>query len=326
MFEAGMIFSLPGGLVKLVRYCKKRKEMIHLYPLGGVAMNFSITEGIGYAFVSAVFLGLTPNFLKSRKKSAVAVKTFLFSLIVAAFSFLVAAIDGDLSDCFRVDTSKIISFICYGALSAAALYLLILSFAYGNVKTIVPILCLYSPLVIVAENIMAGQELTLSQILIGLITVAGVVLVCAGSIQIEFRTVLYAAFSLILFTVTSILGGLFFETSGMNENIIRLWGAIVATVILFLVMSLEQSIKRSTSINTGEGVFLVLSGVLAGLSILCMTRAEIYGYSQINSIIAGSAFPISMLAARIIYKEDFNIISMLGVLMIVVIGVFSKII
>ena len=126
---------------------------------------------------------------------------------------------------------------------------------------------------------------------------------------------LYAAGSALFASLTSILGKVGME--GINSNLGTAIRTIVVLVMAWVVVFITGKANTMRQIDKKSWLFLVLSGCATGASWLCYYRALQTGQASIVVSIDKLSIVLTVIFARLVFKEKLSRKALAGLVMIV---------
>lgn len=299
-------------------YCKTIGGMIHtLFQLSGV-------EWILYAVLSAILAGLMPNFLKSgTRRIAPSFAAFIYNLLYVSFLALTFVMRRDFDFFFAFSKLSIIKMISLGTISAFAYLTYTTALMYGGVAKVIPFLLIRT---VISRGIgfyldsVAPSKLQICSIIL---LVLGVLLLESGYSRNSRKIwVLFAFISLALFLLSVILTERIWTEYASVKESADFIVSLIGVIILLLVSLLGITFQQPGNISIQNWIYLLLAGLTSGVSIICSAKAALCGPNRFLEPISSLWFPVSMLFARIIHKEEFPVGALFGIL-IIILGSFG---
>ena len=272
------------------------------------------------AFLSAFFAGITAILAKCGiKETDSTVATAFRTIVVLAFSWIMAAIGGPLPPLCSIAPMTWIFLILSGLATGASWLCYFHALKDGDVSKVVPIdksstvLSMLLAILLLHEPISAIG--VISMILIALGTYLMIQRQDGGKGVRYGAWLLYALLSAVFAALASILGKIGIE--GIDPD---LGTAIRTTVVLamaWLAVAVEGKTRLVMIPERKEMLFILLSGLATGASWLCYYRALQTGLALVVVPIDKLSIVVSIVFSRVVFHEKLGMRSLAGLLMIV---------
>lgn len=272
---------------------------------------------IFYAIGSSFFAGITAILAKCGiRKTDSDVATAIRTIVVLAFSWLMAGITGACAQIAQIDGKTLLFLILSGLATGASWLCYFRALQKGDINKVVPIdksstvLTILLALIFLHEGISAGKVVSI--ILIG----AGTMLMIAKkeSDGAEKETggawLIYAVLSAVFASLTAILGKI--GMTGINSNLgtaIRTTVVLVMAWLMVFVSGKQQEVKK---IEKKELGFICLSGLATGASWLCYYRALQDGPASVVVPIDKLSMLVTIAFSWIVFHEKLTKKAALG--------------
>lgn len=272
---------------------------------------------IFYAIGSSFFAGITAILAKCGiRKTDSDVATAIRTIVVLAFSWLMAGITGACAQIAQIDGKTLLFLILSGLATGASWLCYFRALQKGDINKVVPIdksstvLTILLALIFLHEGIRAGKVVSI--ILIG----AGTMLMIAKkeSDGAEKETggawLIYAVLSAVFASLTAILGKI--GMTGINSNLgtaIRTTVVLVMAWLMVFVSGKQQEVKK---IEKKELGFICLSGLATGASWLCYYRALQDGPASVVVPIDKLSMLVTIAFSWIVFHEKLTKKAALG--------------
>ena len=295
-----------------------------------------------FAFGSAFFAGLTAILAKCGIKNMDSnVATALRTVVVLIFSWLMVAVTGVFDGIYAISARTLLFLILSGLSTGASWLCYFKALQIGDVNKVTPVDKSSTILTMLLAFLFLEEKLTWLKILCMVLIGAGTWLMIqkkgeAGQQQKEQeqkRTgntqqtgssvkkkgahgwFLYAAGSALFASLTSILGKVGIE--GVNSNLGTAIRTIVVLIMAWVVVFVTGKVHTIRKIDKQSWLFLVLSGCATGASWLCYYRALQTGQASIVVPIDKLSIVLTVLFARLVFKEKLSGRAFTGLLLIV---------
>lgn len=283
---------------------------------------------IAFSFASAFFAGITAILAKiGIKNTDSTVATAIRTIIILIFSWLMTIVTGSFKDIFNVTGKTLVFLILSGLATGGSWLCYFKALQIGDVNKVTPIDKSSTILTMLLAFIILGEKLNSVKILCMILIGAGTFLMItkkkSDNNATGFKWILYAVFSALFASLTSILGKI-----GISDIDSNLGTAIRTIVVLIMAWGMVFIIGKQNeikNINKHNLLFICLSGVTTGLSWLCYYKALQDGQASIVvpidklSILVTIAFSYFVLKEKLTKKSLFGLFLMTaGTLLLVI--------
>lgn len=276
-----------------------------------------------FALGSAFFAGLTSVVAKCGiKKTDSTVATAIRTGVVLICSAVMVTIVGSWGGITNVDTKSRIFLVLSGIATGASWLCYFKAISIGDVNKVVPLDKSSTVLAAVIAIIFLGESVTVPKIT-GLIAVTvGTYMMIgkkdgAGEKKRGLGWFFYGSLSAVFAALTSVLAKVGIENVESNlAATVRTAVVLVMAWLTVLVAGKGKLVKETTK---KELLFIVISGILTGVSWLCYYRALQLGEVSVVVPIDKLSILVSIAFSYIVFKEKLTLKSFMG-LMIIVVG------
>ncbi len=276
-----------------------------------------------FALGSAFFAGLTSVVAKCGiKKTDSTVATAIRTGVVLICSAVMVTIVGSWGGITNVDTKSRIFLVLSGIATGASWLCYFKAISIGDVNKVVPLDKSSTVLAAVIAIIFLGESVTVPKIT-GLIAVTvGTYMMIgkkdgAGEKKRGLGWFFYGSLSAVFAALTSVLAKVGIENVESNlAATVRTAVVLVMAWLTVLVTGKGKLVKETTK---KELLFIVISGILTGVSWLCYYRALQLGEVSVVVPIDKLSILVSIAFSYIVFKEKLTLKSFMG-LMIIVVG------
>lgn len=274
-----------------------------------------------FAFGSALFAGMTAILSKNGIKNTDSnVATALRTVVVLLFSWLMVFIVGSQGTVTQLSGKTLIFLILSGLATGASWLCYFKALQMGDVNKVTPIDKSSTVLTMILAFLFLGEQLTLLKAAAVLIIGAGTYLMIQKK-KVEGQKaapngkwIVYAVFSAIFASLTSILGKIGIE--GVESNLgtaIRTIVVLIMAWIIVFVTGKQHTIRR---IDRRSWIFLGLSGIATGCSWLCYYRALQDGLASVVVPVDKLSILITILFSYLFLKEKLTRKALIGLILI----------
>ncbi len=269
--------------------------------------------------LSAFFAGITAILAKCGiNKTDSDLATAMRTVVVLLFSWIIVFLTGSASSLAQIEKKSILFLILSGLSTGASWLCYFKALSMANVNKVVPIDKSATILTVLMAIIFFGETNHLAVKLLGIILIAiGLFLMMEKKADTqEFSQkgwAIYAVFSAIFAALTSILAKL-----GITHVESNLGTAIRTGVVLLMawgIVFLKGKQSQIKFVDKKELCFIMLSGVSTGASWLCYYYAIQKGVVSVVVPIDKMSLLLTVIFARIVFKEKLNGRAMAGLLL-----------
>ncbi len=275
-----------------------------------------------FAFGSAFFAGMTAILSKSGIKNTDSnVATAIRTVVVLIFSWLMVFIVGSQDTIGEISRKTLLFLILSGLATGASWLCYFKALQLGNVNKVTPIDKSSTILTMILAMLFLGESITI-------IKVIAIILIGTGTYQMiqkkkdvklsevnNNRWVIYAVFSAIFASLTSILGKIGIE--GVESNLGTAIRTIVVLIMAWVIVFVTGKQHMIGKIDRKSWIFLILSGFATGGSWLCYYRALQDGLASIVVPIDKLSILITIIFSYIFLKETLTKKALIGLILIV---------
>ncbi len=275
-----------------------------------------------FAFGSALFAGMTAILSKIGIKNTDSnVATAIRTVVVLIFSWLMVFIVGSQGTIDEISGKTLLFLILSGFATGASWLCYFKALQLGDVNKVTPIDKSSTILTMILAILFLGESITI-------VKMAAIILIGAGTLLMiqkkkdglipevrNSRWILYAAFSAIFASLTSILGKIGIE--GVESNLgtaIRTIVVLIMAWVIVFITGKKHMIKR---IDRKSWIFLILSGFATGGSWLCYYRALQDGLASVVVPIDKLSILVTIIFSYVYLKETLTRKALLGLILIV---------
>lgn len=273
---------------------------------------------IVYALVSAIFSGLTSVFAKSGiNKEDSLLSTFIRTIIITIFLFIVVLLKNNLSDIYNLDTKTIIFLILSGISNTLLWICYFKALDLGNVSKVTPIDKTSIILTLILSGIFLNEKITVVKILSIILILTGTLLTIKKSDEkVNNKWIIYAVLTAIFTSTTTILSKIGIEK--INTNLTTFLRTLVVLIILTIIIIIKKKYKNIKKLNKKNYIFIILSGISTSLSWLFYFSSLSIGEVSIVFPIEKLSLVVSIISSRIFLKEELSKKQILGIVIIVI--------
>ncbi|WP_250278135.1 EamA family transporter [[Clostridium] colinum] len=274
------------------------------------------------AILSAIFAGLTAILAKCGiKKTDSDVATFIRTIVILAFSWLIVFIVGSFKSFLYIDKKSFLFLILSGLSTGVSWLCYFKALSIGDVNKVVVIdkssiiLTVLFAILILKENENIFIKI-FSTLLIGLGTFMMIEKKNIHNNSIKNTWILYAILSAIFASLTSIFAKI--GISNIESNLATAIRTFFVLIMAFIVLIYNKKIKYLKNIDKKEMIFIILSGLSTGISWLCYYYAIQNGIVSVVVPIDKLSILVSIVLSFIIFKEKLNRKSIWGLIFIII--------
>ena len=275
---------------------------------------------IMFAFGSALFAGLTAILAKCGIRNTDSnVATALRTIVVLAFSWLMAFVTGAQSGMGSISMKTMVFLVLSGVATGASWLCYFKALQLGNVNKVTPIDKSSTVLTMFLAFVLLGEELTwmkaVAMVGIGIGTYMMIQKKQTEEKKEDKKWLLYAIGSAVFASLTSILGKI--GISEINSNLGTAIRTIMVLVMAWIVVFVTGKQHTIKDIDKKSWIFLVLSGVATGGSWLCYYRALQTGPASVVVPIDKLSILVTIAFSYIVFHEKLTKKAGCGLVLIV---------
>ena len=274
------------------------------------------------AILSAFFAGLTSILAKCGiNKTDSDVATFLRTIIILIFSWIMVFIVGSFNTISSIDSKSFIFLILSGLSTGASWICYFKALSIGDINKVVAIdkssiiLTVLFAIIILKETNNLIFKIIFT-VLIGIGTFMMIEKKEQTKTNIKETFIIYAFLAAIFAALTSILAKI--GISNVESNLGTAIRTFFVLLMAFIIIISKGKLSQIKTINKREFIFICLSGIATGASWLCYYYAIQKGIVSVVVPIDKLSILVSISLSYIIFKENLTKKSLLGLLLIVV--------
>lgn len=248
--------------------------------------------------------------------------TALRTIIVTAFSWLMVFIVGSQNTLGEVSTRTLL-FLCASGITTGISWICYFhALQIGNVNVVVPIDKSSVVLTIFLGVVFLHESMNLMKLICVVLIAVGTFMMIEkketsddGAEKKSKRSIFYAFMSAVFASLTALLSKI--GIVGVESNLGTAIRTVVVLIMAWLLVIITGSIKEIKDINKKGWTFIILSGLVTGLSWVFYYRALQDGPISVVLPIDKLSTVVSIAFAYIVFKEKLTRKSGLGLVMIV---------
>lgn len=274
------------------------------------------------AILSAFFAGLTSILAKCGiNKTDSDVATFLRTIIILIFSWIMVFIVGSFNTISSIDSKSFIFLILSGLSTGASWICYFKALSIGDINKVVAIdkssiiLTVLFAIIILKETNNLIFKIIFT-VLIGIGTFMMIEKKEQTKTNIKETFIIYAFLAAIFAALTSILAKI--GISNVESNLGTAIRTFFVLLMAFIIVTSKGKLSQIKTINKREFIFICLSGIATGASWLCYYYAIQKGIVSVVVPIDKLSILVSISLSYIIFKENLTKKFLLGLLLIVI--------
>lgn len=274
------------------------------------------------AILSAFFAGLTSILAKCGiNKTDSDVATFLRTIIILIFSWIMVFIVGSFNTISSIDAKSFIFLILSGLSTGASWIFYFKALSIGDINKVVAIdkssiiLTVLFAIIILKETNNLIFKIIFT-VLIGIGTFMMIEKKEQTKTNIKETFIIYAFLAAIFAALTSILAKI--GISNVESNLGTAIRTFFVLLMAFIIVISKGKLSQIKTINKREFIFICLSGIATGASWLCYYYAIQKGIVSVVVPIDKLSILVSISLSYIIFKENLTKKSLLGLSLIVI--------
>lgn len=274
------------------------------------------------AILSAFFAGLTSILAKCGiNKTDSDVATFLRTIIILIFSWIMVFIVGSFNTISSIDSKSFIFLILSGLSTGASWICYFKALSIGDINKVVAIdkssiiLTVLFAIIILKETNNLIFKIIFT-VLIGIGTFMMIEKKEQTKTNIKETFIIYAFLAAIFAALTSILAKI--GISNVESNLGTAIRTFFVLLMAFIIVISKGKLNQIKTINKREFIFICLSGIATGASWLCYYYAIQKGIVSVVVPIDKLSILVSISLSYIIFKENLTKKSLLGLSLIVI--------
>ena len=274
-----------------------------------------------FAIDSAFFAGITSILAKCGiQKTDSTVATAIRTIVVLIFSWLMVVITGTIGEISSIQGKTLLFLILSGLSTGASWLFYFHAIQIGNINKVVAIDKSSTVLTILFALIFLGEGISVGKLIAALLIGIGTLLMISKKEEKENKQsqmgLVCAVLSAVFASLTSILGKI--GITGIDSNLGTAIRTFVVLLMAWLMVFVTGKQREVGKIEKKELIFICASGLATGGSWLCYYRALQEGTASVVVPIDKLSILVTIIFARMVFKEKLNKKAMLGVVLIVV--------
>lgn len=272
-----------------------------------------------YALLASVFSGLTSVFAKTGIKNADSLlATFLRTIVISLFLFLIVIWKENLNDIFLLDTKTILFLILSGISNALLWICYFKALDLRTVSKVTPVDKTSIVLTLILSSLFLNEKITTIKIISIVLILSGTFLTIKKESKDskDNKWIIYAVLTAVFTSTTTVLSKIGIESA--NTTHITFLRTIVVLIILTLIILFKKKYKSIKDIEKRSWLFIILSGLSTSLSWLFYFKALALGEASIVFPIEKLSLVVSILISIIFLKEKVNKKQIIGIIIIVI--------
>lgn len=274
------------------------------------------------AVLSSVFAGLTSVLAKCGiKKTDSDVATAIRTMVVLAFSVLMAFITCSFKDIYTIGAKSVLFLILSGIATGASWICYFKALSMGDVNKVVPIDKSSTILSVLLAVMIFHETNNLFVKLIGTLLLAiGIFLMVekqkSTAVYEKRQWIIYAVLSAVFASLTSILAKIGIEN--VDSNLATAIRTCVVLIMAWLIVFAKGKQNQIKETDRKELAFICLSGIATGASWLCYYYAIQNGAVSIVVPIDKLSIVITVAFSYIVFKEKLTKKSFIGLCLMII--------
>lgn len=272
--------------------------------------------------LSSVFAGLTSVLAKCGiKKTDSDVATAIRTMVVLAFSVLMAFITCSFKDIYTIGAKSVLFLILSGIATGASWICYFKALSMGDVNKVVPIDKSSTILSVLLAVMIFHETNNLFVKLIGTLLLAiGIFLMVekqkSTAVYEKRQWIIYAVLSAVFASLTSILAKIGIEN--VDSNLATAIRTCVVLIMAWLIVFAKGKQNQIKETDRKELAFICLSGIATGASWLCYYYAIQNGVVSIVVPIDKLSIVITVAFSYIVFKEKLTKKSFIGLCLMII--------
>lgn len=272
-----------------------------------------------YALLASVFSGLTSVFAKTGIKNIDSLlATFLRTIVISLFLFLIVIWKENLNDIFLLDTKTILFLILSGISNTLLWICYFKALDLGTVSKVTPIDKTSVVLTLILSSIFLNEKITSIKIISIVLILSGTFLTIKKESKDskDNKWIIYAILTAVFTSTTTLLSKIGIESA--NTTLITFLRTIVVLIILTTITLFKKKYKSIKDIEKRSWLFIILSGLSTSLSWLFYFKALALGEASVVFPIEKLSLVVSILISITFLKEKVNKKQIIGIIIIVI--------
>lgn len=272
-----------------------------------------------YALLASVFSGLTSVFAKIGIKNIDSLlATFLRTIVISLFLFLIVIWKENLNDIFLLDTKTILFLILSGISNTLLWICYFKALDLGTVSKVTPVDKTSVVLTLILSSIFLNEKITSIKIISIVLILSGTFLTIKKESKDskDNKWIIYAILTAVFTSTTTLLSKIGIESA--NTTLITFLRTIVVLIILTVITLFKKKYKSIKDIEKRSWLFIILSGLSTSLSWLFYFKALALGEASVVFPIEKLSLVVSILISITFLKEKVNKKQIIGIIIIVI--------
>ncbi len=271
-----------------------------------------------YALLAALFSGLTSVFAKTGIKDVESLlATFIRTIIITLFLFVVVLLNNNLNDIFLLDKRTIIFLILSGISNTLLWIFYFKALDLGTVSKVTPIDKTSIILTLILSSIFLNEKITEIKVFSIILILVGTLLTIKreNKNSKDNKWILYAVLTAIFTSTTTILSKIGIENT--NTSLTTFLRTVIVLLLLTAITLIKKKYKNIKKLNKKNYLYIVLSGISTSLSWLFYFASLSIGEASIVFPIEKLSLVVSIIVSCIFLKEKLSKKQILGIVIIV---------
>lgn len=272
-----------------------------------------------YALLASVFSGLTSVFAKTGIKNIDSIlATFLRTIVISLFLFLIVIWKENLNDIFLLDTKTILFLILSGISNTLLWICYFKALDLGTVSKVTPVDKTSIVLTLILSSLFLNEKITSIKIISIVLILSGTFLTIKKESKDskDNKWIIYAILTAVFTSTTTVLSKIGIEST--NTTLITFLRTIVVLIILTTITLFKKKYKSIKDIEKRSWLFIILSGLSTSLSWLFYFKALALGEASVVFPIEKLSLVVSILISITFLKEKVNKKQIIGIIIIVI--------
>lgn len=268
-----------------------------------------------YAFLAAIFSGLTTIFAKKGVKNIDSLlSTSIRTAIILIISFLIVIIFNS----FEKINIKTFIFLILSGISTALLWInYFKALDYGNVNEVTPVDKTSIVITLVLSSIFLNEKITILKIISCILIIVGTFLMANKSEHSNNKKwLLYAILTAIFTSVSAIISKI--GLRDINPSLGNFYRTIIVFILIWFYVIIKKKQKNIITIKRQTWIYLIISGFTTSLSWLFYFYALKNGEASMVFPIEKLSVVVSIGLSYIILKEKMTKKSIIGLILIII--------
>lgn len=268
-----------------------------------------------YAFLAAIFSGLTTIFAKKGVKNIDSLlSTSIRTAIILIISFLIVI----LFNSFEKINIKTFIFLILSGISTTLLWVnYFKALDYGNVNEVTPVDKTSIVITLVLSSIFLNEKITILKIISCILIIVGTFLMVNKSEHSNNKKwLLYAILTAIFTSVSAIISKI--GLRDINPSLGNFYRTIIVFILIWFYVIIKKKQKDIITIKRQTWIYLIISGFTTSLSWLFYFYALKNGEASMVFPIEKLSVVVSIGLSYVILKEKMTKKSIIGLILIII--------